>query len=103
MAINQLLDTYVKFLDFDSVMTTFETVTGFAESETMDMTDYILTTSDADTKNDILAQRIIGLNKDLQKACGFGYSALLVDTEAAAILGNSPKFVANPAFNQTLN
>ena len=69
-------------------MTTAETLTTtFDESKMLDMSDYVMTTSEAATKNDIMNKHIINLNTDLQKACGFGYTALLVDSEAAAVLG----------------
>lgn len=85
-------------------MTTAETISEFKESEMLDLGDYLMTTSEAATKNDIINQHILQLNKDLQKACGYGYTALLVDSEAAVILGNDKDhFTANAAFDQTLD
>lgn len=104
LAVNKLLDTYVKFLDFDAAMTTAETVLSFDESKGFDMNDFVMTTSQAETKNNIMNQAIIGLGKDLQVKCGYSYTALLVDSEAAAILGNNgTNFVANASFNTALD
>lgn len=101
---NTLLDTYVKFLDFDSVITTAEAIEQFDEAPMLDMTDYIMTTSDPDAKNDIMNQYMIKLNQTLQQKCGKGYTALLVDSNAAAILGNNKEyFVSNPTFDQELD
>ena len=103
MAVNKLLDTYVKFLDFDSALTTVESLSKFPESKGFDMTDFVMTTSQAETKNNKMNEAIIGLSKDLMKACNYSYTALLVDSEAAAILGNNgTNFVANASFNTAL-
>lgn len=104
IAVNQLLDTYVQFLDFDAVMTTAEAVTAFNESPTLDMGNYLMTTSQADTKNDIMHSHMIKLNEDLQTKSKYGYTALLVDSRAASILGNNKDhFTANAAFNDALD
>lgn len=104
IAVNTLLDTYVKFLDFDSVITTAEAIEQFDEAPMLDMTDYIMTTSDPDAKNDIMNQYMIKLNMALQQKCGKGYTALLVDSNAAAVLGNNKEhFVSNPTFDQELD
>lgn len=104
IAVNTLLDTYVKFLDFDSVITTAEAIEQFDEAPMLDMTDYIMTTSDPDAKNDIMNQYMIKLNQTLQQKCGKGYTALLVDSNAASILGNNKEyFVSNPTFDQELD
>jgi hypothetical protein len=104
IAVNTLLDTYVKFLDFDSVITTAEAIEQFDEAPMLDMTDYIMTTSDPDAKNDIMNQYIIKLNMTLQQKCGKGFTALLVDSNAAAILGNNKEhFTSNPTFDQELD
>lgn len=104
IAVNQLLDTFVAFLDFDVVKTTAEVMLKQAPVDTLDLTDYVLTTSQANTKNDVVNQYILKLNKSIQQKSGKGMTALLVDSEAAVVLGNNPMyFVANPAFDQDLD
>ena len=108
IAVNQLLDTYVKFLDFDSVVTTADGIltwfTNEGQFETFDMSNYIMTTSDVDTKNDKLHKAMLSLNERLMNACGYGYTAILVDTSAATTLGNDKDhFVANATFIQALD
>lgn len=104
IAVNQLLDTYVKFLDFDSVITTAEALEKFEESPMLDMTDYIMTTSEVGAKNDIINSYLIQLNSDLLKKCGKGATAYLVDTNASQILGNNKDyFIANPSFDGDLD
>jgi len=104
IAVNQLLDTYVKFLDFDSVITTAEAIEKFDECDMLDLTDYMLTTSDVGAKNDVINNALMKLNTALMQKCGFGYTALLVDSAAAIELGNNKEsFVANPTFDQTLD
>lgn len=87
-------------------MSTAETISNFYADGScleLDLTDYLLATSEAATKNDIINQYMLKLNKELQTACNYGYTALLVDSEAAVILGNNKeRFIANPTFNQTL-
>lgn len=103
-AVNQLLQTFVEFLDFDACGTIAESISEFEPVETLDLTDYLLATSEANTKNDIVNQYVLKLNKALQQACKFGMTALLVDSEAAIVLGNNPAyFVANATFDGTLD
>ena len=102
-AVNQLLDTFVRFLDFDVATQTATVAFEAAAVDQLDMTDYILTTSQANTKNDIVNQYVLKLNKSLQQKSGKGMTALLVDSEGALILGNNPMyFVANPTFDSDL-
>jgi len=104
IAVNQLLDTFVAFLDFDVVKTTAEVMLKQEPVDTLDLTDYVLTTSQANTKNDVVNQFILKLNKNLQQKSGKGMTALLVDSEAAVVLGNNPMyFVSNPAFDNDLD
>jgi len=104
IAVNQLLDTFVAFLDFDVVKTTAEVMLKQEPVDTLDLTDYVLTTSQANTKNDVVNQYILKLNKSLQQKSGKGMTALIVDSEAAVVLGNNPMyFVANPSFDQDLD
>jgi len=104
IAVNQLLDTFVAFLDFDVVKTTAEVMLKQAPVDTLDLTDYVLTTSQANTKNDVVNQYILKLNKNIQQKSGKGMTALLVDSEAAVVLGNNPMyFVSNPAFDNDLD
>jgi len=104
IAVNQLLHTFVQFLDFDVVKTTAEVMLKQPEVDTLDLTDYVLTTSQANTKNDVVNQYILKLNKHIQQSSNKGMTALLVDSEAAVVLGNNPMyFVANPAFDQNLD
>jgi len=107
IAVNQLLDTYVKFLDFDSAMTTAETIESFYTTNDpieLDLTDYLLATSEAATKNDIVHKNMLDMNAELQNACGYGYNAILVDSAAASVLGNDKEhFVPNPNFMSMLD
>ena len=109
-AVKQMLESYVKFLDFDSVLTTADAIigdggvtSGFAPSATLDMNDYMLATSQANTKNDTINSHILNLNADLQRKCDKGMTALLVDTEASIVLGNSDRFTANATFASALD
>jgi hypothetical protein len=103
-AINQLLQTYVAYLDGASVGATASVMLGQAPSETLDYTDYVIATSEASTKNDIVNQYILKLNKSLQVKSGKGPTAYLVDSEGAIILGNNPMyFTGNPSFDANLD
>jgi hypothetical protein len=104
IAVNQLLDTFVRFLDFDVATQTAVVAFEAAAVDQLDMTNYILTTSQANTKNDIVNQYVLKLNKSLQQKSGKGMTALLVDSEGALLLGNNPMyFVANPTFDSDLD
>lgn len=86
-------------------MSTAETIEDSKlEAKTLDMSDYIMATSEASTKNDIMHKHMIDLNKTIQNACGFGYTAIVVDQEASSVLGtNKDHFHANGAFLSTLD
>lgn len=103
-AINQLLRSFVNYLDVTSVTKTAEVMLGQAPSDELDYTDYLISTSEASTKNDIVNQYVLKLNKNLQTKSGKGPTAYLVDSEAAIILGNNPMyFTPNDAFTQNLD
>lgn len=103
-AINQLLRTFVNYLDVTSVTKTAEVMLGQAPSDELDYTDYLISTSEASTKNDIVNQYVLKLNKNLQTKSGKGPTAYLVDSEAAIILGNNPMyFQPNDAFIQNID
>lgn len=103
-AINQLLRSFVNYLDVTSVTKTAEVMLGQAPSEELDYTDYLISTSEASTKNDIVYQYVLKLNKNLQTKSGKGVTAYLVDSEAAIILAcNAMYFKGNDAYNNNLD
>lgn len=103
-AINQLLRSFVNYLDVTSVTKTAEVMIGQTPSDELDYTDYLISTSEASTKNDIVNQYVLKLNNNLQTKSGKGPTAYLVDSEAAIILGNNPMyFQPNDAFIQNLD
>jgi len=103
-AINQCLQSFVNYLDVTSVTKTAEVMLGQAPSDELDYTDYLISTSEASTKNDMVNQYVLKLEKTLQTRSGKGVTAFLVDSEAAIILGNNPMyFNGNPAFGQNLD
>jgi len=103
-AINQLLQTYVAYLDTLSVSTTARAMLSQPPSDELDYTDYLISTSEASTKNDIVNQHILKLNKTIQVKSSKGPTAYLVDSEGAIILGNNPMyFNGNPSFDANLD
>ena len=109
-AINQLLQVFVAYLDFTSVSATFqaashtiETVNGGKIME-LDLTDYLLSSSQAATKYDFINQAMLKLQKDLLTRTGKGPTCFLVDGEAAMVLGNcQAHFTANPTLTENLD
>ncbi len=103
-AINQLLQSFVFYLNLTSVEATAKVMLKAKGIETLDLTDYLLSSSLASTKNDVVNQYMLRLNKRLLQACGKGPNCYLVCSEGAVVLGNIPQyFVANPAFDQSLD
>jgi len=106
-AINQLLQTFVAYLDFTSVSATWtaacKTANNHAVTE-LDLTDYLLSSSQAATKYDFINQAMLKLNDDLLIRTGKGATCWLVDSEAARVLGNcQAHFTANPTLTSNLD
>lgn len=103
-AINQLLQVFTYYLDMTAVKVVAESMLAKPASVELDLTDYLISSSQAATKNDIVNQHVLSLNKALQDACGKGPSFYLVDGEGAIVLGNNAQyFVGNPTFDQALD
>lgn len=103
-SINQLLQVFTYYLDLTSVTTTARSMLKKAAAVELDLTDYLISSSQAATKNDIINQHVLKLNKALQDQCGKGPSYYLVDGEGAIVLGNNSQyFVGNPSFDQALD
>lgn len=103
-AINQLLKTFVGYLDLTSVGATANAMMAQEAATTLDYTNYIMASSDLGTKNDKVNQKILELNTKLQKRSGKGPTCYLVDTEGGNILGgNTAYFRANSRFDSDLD
>ena len=103
-AINQLLKLFVSYLDFTSVTSTADVMFKRDAAVTLDLTEFSLMNSEASTKNDIINQKMLQLNKALLTACGKGANAILVDPEGATIIANNPMyFQGNPSLNDDLD
>lgn len=104
-AINQLLQVFVYYLDLTSVKKTTEVmIKANQEYDILDLTDYLISSSQAATKNDFVNKALLSLNKKLQKRTGKGATAILVDTEAAVVLGACDTyFHGNPTFDTNLD
>jgi hypothetical protein len=109
-AINQLLQVFVAYLDFTSVSATFQAAAHTIEAVNggkimeLDLTDYLLSSSQAATKYDFINQAMLKLQKDLLTRTGKGPTCFLVDSEAAMVLGNcQAHFTANPTLTENLD
>ena len=106
-AINQLLQTFVAYLDFTSVAATWDAASKTAQNTPvteLDLTDYLLSSSQAATKYDFINQAMLKLNDDLLVRTGKGATCWLVDSEAARVLGNcQAHFTANPTLTSNLD
>ena len=106
-AINQLLQTFVAYLDFTSVSATWDAAIKTANKTPvteLDLTDYLLSSSQAATKYDFINQAMLKLNDDLLVRTGKGATCWLVDSEAARVLGNcQAHFTANPTLTSNLD
>lgn len=101
-----MLQVFVYYLDLTSVRETYNAMIAAngADVDVLDLTDYLLSSSQAQTKNDFVNQAMLKLNKKLQTRTGKGATAIIVDSEAAVVLGNcSTYFNGNPTFDNNLD
>lgn len=103
-SINHLLQVFTYYLDMNAVTVTAGAMLKQGAAVELDLTDYLVSSSQAATKNDIVNQHILRLNKKLMDKTGKGSTYYLVDGEGAIVLGNNSQyFVGNPAFDTSLD
>jgi len=105
-SVNQLLQAFVYYLDLTAVQGTVKAMRADSNQFVgcLDLTTYDIVSSEASTKNDLVNQWVLQLNKKLLKNSGRGPTCYIVDTEGAITLGNNPSyFEANANFDKNVN
>lgn len=74
------------------------------ESFELNIGDYIINSSFAETKNDKVSQLVLDVSSDLMRRTGLAPTVIVVGTKVASVLMNIPiKFVPSAAASTTLN
>lgn len=99
-----MLNAYTAYVDVTIVGKLYQAAKLNTPVSTFDLTAYSLAGSEASTKNDMVNQFVININKKLMKQSKFGATAYVCDTEGAAVLGNNPMyFTPNALFDTQMN